>query len=155
MNPVEHRLLVKAGLREDVYKDTIRVHRDVLGKVKVGGVARVRVDGGQAHILAVRGLTDRRRGEALLDAITRDQLGVEKDTTYRFTFEPTNPREKLKWACQATDPGARIAAWIAVWSGILGIIGIVLGGIGVYPVYKEYWVPWLAGHGSSVHPAEK
>jgi hypothetical protein len=133
MKPVEHQLLVKAGLREDAYKDTIRVHRDVLGKVKVGGIAKVRVDGSTAHILAIRGLSDRRRGEILIDAITRDQLGVEKGTIRRFSFDRSNPLEKLTWACQATDPGARIAAWIAVWSGILGILGIF---IGIYPLLK-------------------
>jgi hypothetical protein len=49
---------------------------------------------------------------------------------------------KLKWACTATDTGARIAAWIAMMSGILAIIGLILGGIGLYPALKDIARDW-------------
>src|SRR5207248_2474521 len=53
-------------------------------------------------------------------------------------IKETNPWQKLLWAVRATDPAARIAAWIAMWSVLVGILAIVLGGIGVIPVIRDW-----------------
>jgi hypothetical protein len=127
-------LTVRDALRDDVYKDIARVHWSQRGSVRVGSIAKVCVDGKKTRHLAVRGLADDRKGEILLDHVTRDEMQLKEHDVHNFTFEPTTPWQKVTWACNATDPAARIAAWIAVWSFVIGVAGLLLA---LYPIVKE------------------
>jgi hypothetical protein len=69
-------------------------------------------------------------------------MGLKIAETHEFTFRTTYWWEKLVWVCTATDPGIRIASWIAVWFGILAIIGTIIALVGLYPVVKEIRKDW-------------
>jgi hypothetical protein len=133
---VKVRLRVGDAFHDDMYKDLARVHWRQRGTptLKVGSIVKIAAQEGGERFVALYGLEDNREGEILLDFVNRGQLNVELNRHSDFTIATTNPWEKLKWACSATDPAPRIAAWIAVWSGILGIIGILLG---LYPILFE------------------
>src|SRR5262249_35969561 len=92
------------------------------------------------HFFSLRGLDNKDLGKIRFDFVARQALKVDIGTTHDFTIEEANPWQKLKWALHATDPVARIATWIALWSGILGVLGFILGAVGVWPVVRE-WIP--------------
>jgi hypothetical protein len=50
------------------------------------------------------------------------KVGEEHD----FAIKETNAWQKLLWAVRATDPAARIAAWIAVWRGIIEAVMLAM-----------------------------
>jgi hypothetical protein len=119
----------------DKYKDIARIHYIHRGtpEIKAGRVVKICVNR-ESRFFALYGLEDDNKGKILLDLQNRRRLGVELRKKYLFTIRTTGPWEKLRWACEGTDPAPRIAAWIAVWSAILGIVGILLG---LYPIVKE------------------
>jgi hypothetical protein len=136
------KLRVQDAVRDDDYKDIARVHWHHRGQpsTKVGTLVKVsyfRGDERITRIFSIRGLGDKDEANIRIDHVNRNEMRLKLDETHEFTIETTHWWEKLRWACTATDPGARIAAWIAVWSGILGIIGVILGAVGIVPIVKE------------------
>ena len=85
-------------------------------------------------LIAVRGLADTDAGFIRLDLETRSRLGVELGATYDVEFRTIGFLKKIRWACTASDPAARIAAWIAVWSLVLGVTSIVLVSLSFLPM---------------------
>lgn len=110
----------------DQYKDMVRVHWSQRGGVGYGSITRVTANAGKPHILAMRGCVDDNKGTIGLDHLTRDYMKLINGQIYEFTFEPASLWEKLSWARQSADPAARVATWIAIISGGIGAIGILL-----------------------------
>ena len=134
------RLRVTEAVKDDVYKDIARLHWKERGKNnRIGAIVAVRVDGGRRHYFSLRGLGDDRQGQILFDHVARTELKLELNSEHDFAIDEASVWERLLWAIRATDPAARIAAWIAVWSGIVGVLGLILGIIGVVPIIKD-WV---------------
>jgi hypothetical protein len=130
---------------DDNYKDLIRVYWSQRGGVNNGRIARVTVDGGKPHLLAMRGCVEKDKDTVGIDHLTREHMGVEDGQSYSFTFQNASWLEKVLWAANSAEPGARIATWIAIVSGVIGIIGL-------YPVAKEisYDLASLVAHVKSI-----
>jgi hypothetical protein len=142
MKHVERRkLIVQESVKGDLYKDIARIHWRQRGRRnKIGAIVAISVDGGPRHFFSLRGLPDEDEGKIRLDHVARDELRLKIGEEHDFAIEETNLREKLLWAVRATDPAARIAAWIAVWSDIIAILSLIVGAISAWPVIKE-WIP--------------
>ena len=140
MKHVEKRtLIVEDSIPGDVYKDIARIHWKERGarRNRIGSIVAIRVGDGPRHFFSLRGLDNKDLGKIRFDFVARQALKLEMGTTHDFTIEEANPWEKLKWALHATDPVARIATWIALWSGVLAVIGLFFAIIGLWPVIKE------------------
>jgi len=57
-----------------------------------------------------------------MDLDTRRRLKVELYDEHDFTLRKAWWWEKLYWAATASDPTARVATWIGIWLGSLGIV---------------------------------
>lgn len=129
MTETEVELVVKDALRSDVHKDTVRVHWEDRGGFKNGSIVAVTVNG-KTRPLVMRGLNDDRKGQILFDFVLRDEFHLKNDQRYKFVFKSVNPFAQVGWACKHSDPGIRVAAWIAIWSAvvgtILGVIGLIV-----------------------------
>jgi hypothetical protein len=132
-------LEVADAIHGDAYKDIARIHWTERGgkRNRIGSIVAIRVDDGPRHFFSLRGLGDEDRGKIRFDFVARQTLKLDTGTTHDFTIEEANPWQKLKWALHATDPVVRIATWIALWSGVLAIIGVVIAIIGLSPMIKE------------------
>jgi len=135
MKHVERRrLTVEDANKGDLYKDIVRIYWRERGKRnRIGAIVAISVDGGPRRFFSLRGLPDEDAGKIRFDHVARTELRLKTGEQHDFAIEETNPWQKLKWAIHATDPVARIATWIAVWSAILGIFGLILGAISVWP----------------------
>ena len=131
----------------DVYKDIARIHWRERGKRnRIGAIVAISVDCGPRHFFSLRGLADKDAGKICLDLVALSELGLKVGEEHDFAIEETNPLEKLLWAVRATDPAARIAAWIAVWSGIVAILGLIIALIGMWPVVRDWVTPQKMEH---------
>lgn len=128
-----HKLTVHKLRYVDVYTNAIRVHKDERGDVRESKICKVTANG-ESDFFAMRGLPDDERGFVRLDEIGRDRLKVKSNGCYDFVFREAYFWEALCWAAKSSQPGARIATWIAVWSGVLGVVGLILSG----------WALWIA-----------
>jgi hypothetical protein len=120
------KLTILEAYDEDVYKDMARIHISLRSGIRRGGLARIAVNGGRSEILAVRGIEREKRDFIRLDFEVRDRLGVRLDHEYDFSIQPTSPFEQITWACRSSEPALRVATWIAIWSAVLGVIGITI-----------------------------
>ncbi len=140
MKHIERRkLTVEDSIKGDVYKDIARIHWTERGakRNRIGSIVAIRVDDGPRHLFSLRGLDNQDLGKIRFDFVARQALKLDIGTTHDFTIEEANPWQKLRWALHATDPVARIATWIALWSVVLAVIGLVIAVIGLWPVIKE------------------
>jgi|SRR5205809_2577461 len=149
MKHVERRkLTVEDSNKGDVYKDIVRIHwRERGTRNRIGAIVAISVDGGPRRFFSLRGLPEEDAGKIRFDHVARNELHLKTGEQHDFAIRETSAWEKLVWAIHATDPVARIATWIAVWSAILGvlglilgILGLILGGMGAWPVIRE-WIP--------------
>ncbi len=122
------RLMVQPAEQADYYKDMARVHSMYRGGLTSGTLARITVENGGTTIVAVRGLDSGEEELFRADLETRRRLKIKPGVQYEFTIRAATYKECLQWAIRASDPAARVATWIALWS--FGI-GIVLGVIGL------------------------
>lgn len=127
------KLRVREGYDHDTYKDTVRIHSSHRAGIRSGHLARLSVVGGASAVVAVRGLADTQKDNLRLDLETRRRLEVELDEEYDFELRETWFWEAIVWAAKASDPTARIATWIGIW---LGGIGIFLSFIQIYQGLK-------------------
>jgi hypothetical protein len=95
----------------------------------------------RALFFAVRG-HDQFEFKIGMDFLGYQKLHLTPGKIYEFKFERAGFRDRLTWARESSDPGARIAIWIAYWSAIVGLLGFVLGLIGAVPVLVDFgeWV---------------
>ena len=112
-----------------------------MATMSFGAIVAISVDRGPRHFFSLRGLPDEDAGKIRFDHVARSELRLKIGEEHDFAIEETNPWEKLSWAVHATDPVARIATWIAVWSGIVAILGFVIAIIGVWPVIRDWMHP--------------
>ncbi len=142
-------LIVDDSLQGDVYKDIARIHWKERGakRNRIGSIVAIRVDNGPRHFFSLRGLDNKDLGKIRFDFVARQALKLEIGTTHDFTIQEANPLQKLKWALHATDPVARIATWIALWSLILGLAGLALA---AWPIIEK-WIPSHKSADSAVH----
>lgn len=120
----------------DVYKDMARIpekhRRDEKGKpIPEGRICRVRV-GKRGILVSLRGQEEHSNPAIHLDGKTRAALGVAVGEQVTFHFRQASWLGQFLWAWSATDPAYRIAARVGLLSVILGIVGLVLGGIGLW-----------------------
>ena len=92
------------------------------------------VKDGASTVVAVRGLDDGEEDYIRLDLETRRRLKVKPGDVRDFELRETWPWEALQWASKASDPTARIATWIGIW---LGGIGILLSLAQLYQGWKS------------------
>jgi hypothetical protein len=116
------RLTVKEGFGHDTYKDTLRIHSSHRSGIRSGHLAKIWVTGGKSAIVAVRGLDDDEQDVIRLDLETRRRLAVKVNETHDFGLRETRFWEAVVWAAKASDPAARVAAWIGIWLGSIGIL---------------------------------
>jgi quercetin dioxygenase-like cupin family protein len=140
MKHIERRKLkVEDAFHDDIYKDIVRIHWQERGKRnRIGAIVGISVDGSTPRFFSLRGLSNKYKGEIRFDHVTRDELRLRTGDVHDFAIKETNPWQKLLWAVRATDPAARIAACIAAWSVFIGILALVLAGIGVIPVIRDW-----------------
>jgi hypothetical protein len=71
------------------------------------------------------------RGTFGVDFLDAEKMRLVTDQRYEFDFKSSSLTDKLKWAANAADPTARIATWIALISGsigiLLGLAGLIVG----------------------------
>jgi hypothetical protein len=126
------KLRVHDAYKDDVYKDTIRVHRSGRNEIKTGTIVRVTVeDTGERSLVVIRGLGNNEKGQIFLDLETRRRLGVEVGDEQAFSFTPVWFVGQILWAYRATEPSVRVGTWPAVWSAFLamalGLVGLLVG----------------------------
>jgi len=150
------RLIVEESVKGDVYKDIVRIHWRERGKRnKIGAIVAISVDGGPRRFFSLRGLPEEDAGKIRFDHVTRDELHLKTGEQHDFAIRETSAWEKVRWAVSATDPAARIAAWVAVWSGVVGIVCFILGVVGVIPVIKDWLTPQKTEHRTAIYsPAQ-
>jgi hypothetical protein len=127
-------LTVQPGVQADEYRDIVRIHHDDRSGIPSGTLIKIAVHSGadrRQRIFAVRGLRNANRGQIRLDSPNQDNLNVELNKTYPLEIAETSLLDKLHWVTCATDPAIRVAAWLAIWSGIIGILGFVVGIVGI------------------------
>ena len=123
------RLEVHDHFKEDVYRDRVRIPVLHRGTINEGRVARLSVNG--KHVLVeVRGLANEQNPVIRMDEITKGKIAVDFKETYTFDVREVGWLEQFRWAWNASDSASRIAAR-------LGLLGIVLGFIGVFPLVKD------------------
>jgi hypothetical protein len=126
----ERELRVYPMLEDDVYKDMARIPEQHRKPIKEGSICKVSF-GDHTKYLIVRGAPEQLGNGIMLDELTRNALEVQSGMTYTFRIKHAGPFEQIKWACTLADAGPRIAAWLAVVSVILGIVGLGLGILGI------------------------
>ena len=118
--------------REDVFKDIARIPERDRGGIAEGSVCAISVNGHTKHLI-VRGLEETLPGGIMLDEITRKAMGnLQEGISYDFAIQDAGIWGHLKWACTVADRESRISAWIGIISLLLGLLGAVLGGIGLW-----------------------
>lgn len=115
---------------QDIYKDIVRVneaHRlDRHGKpIGEGQVCLIRAKG-QRCFAVLRGFQGGDAQHIRMDDYTRHKLGLFRNETYAFEFEPVSFLGQLRWAWNATEVGYQISLRIAVLGFALGIAGLIL-----------------------------
>lgn len=154
MKHVERRkLIVEESIKGDAYKDIARIHWRERGKRnRIGAIVAISVDRGPRHFFSLRGLPDEDAGKIRFDHVARTELRLKVGEEHDFAIKETSAWQKLLWAVRATDPAARIAAWIAVWSGVVAILGLVIAAIGTWPVVRDWVMPQKTEHVTPGHP---
>ena len=137
MPPEPIRLKVRELVGSDQYKDMVRVHWRERNKMANGKITRVLVDGRGPYFLAMRGTNDDQLGTIGLDHLNRDYMELRNGQEASFTFERANWWQALKWAANSADPAGRIATWIAIWSGLIGIAGLILSILPLTPWFSQ------------------
>jgi hypothetical protein len=121
--------------REDVFKDIARIPEQDRGAIREGSVCKVTVNG-HSKLLIIRGLEEQLNGGIMFDDITRQAFKVQEGMRYDVQIEPVGFMRQIIWACTVADAGPRIAAWLAVISVGLGLVGLTLGIIGLIISFK-------------------
>jgi hypothetical protein len=151
-------LEVKQLTDDWMYKEVARVHSSQRAHMKNGDIVKVTVaknDKGESRsaLFVIRGQEESSRLKIGIDLFGLVKLNVKPGYKYDFEFERISLWQKLIWALETSDPGARIAMWIAYWSAIIGVAGLVLGIIGVIPVFMDF-SEWIYKKTTESHSTE-
>ena len=138
---------------EDCWKDMARVPRDhradVTGKrIRRAKICTVTIRAAAASpardthkLLAIRGCPEK-DARILLDSPTRHELDVVVGESYEVELRPVGWLGYWRWAWNAADPAYRVPAQISLISLTLGVIGLLLGALSLWPIVE----PWLKHH---------
>ena len=119
----------------DVFEDMVRVHQSHRPEVPAGRILWMK-HGRRRRLLAARGSHHNTVGQAAIDLKTRRELRIPRyGEVVEITFEKANWAWSVVWACTASNPIARIAAWLGVVSVMLGLLGVALG---VWSLYLSW-----------------
>jgi hypothetical protein len=133
------KLQVHQVVEADVYKDIARIHYSQRKEIKEGRICRLSI-GREHKLVAIRGLPDCEKGWIRIDDITRSRLGLPKfDGTFPeadFDIREVSFVGRIKWAWQASEPAARIAAQLGMVSLLIAIAAIPWAD----------WTSWVAQH---------
>ena len=126
---------------EDSWKDMARIpknHRvDVRGKrIRRATICNVTI-GDKNKLLALRGCRDR-DARILLDSSTRLDLDVQVGESYEVELHRVGWLGYWRWAWDAADPAYRVPAQISLISLVLGVIGLLLGALSLWPFVNSW-----------------
>src|SRR5436190_16509387 len=112
------KLTVCPLLREDVYKDIVRVSEECRfdsSKNLIEESTVCWIGGTPKKGLAIlRGKRDGPGDQILMDERTRTRLGVCPNQSYEFRFRKAGLWGRLKWGLNASETSYRVAAEMAV-----------------------------------------
>lgn len=122
---------------EDCWKDMARVpkdhRRDVSGKrIRRAKICKVTI-GDKNKLLAIRGCPEK-DARILLDSPTRIDLDVRVGEPHEVELRPVWWLGYWRWAWGAADPAYRVPAQISLISLVLGVIGLLLGALAIWPL---------------------
>jgi hypothetical protein len=136
------KLTVNEMRLEDTWRDIARIpqdHRkDPRGKrIRRATICKVTVNN-KHKLLAIHGALPTAgcpEGDAimLLDSPTRNDLGVRVGVSYEVELRPVGWLGYWSWAWKASDPAYRVPAQISLISLALGVIGLLLGLLTLWP----------------------
>jgi hypothetical protein len=117
---------------EDVYRDRARIPERFRGGLKEGRICKFTATN-RSILLEVRGILSEPRSIIRLDDRTRAALCIEIGRSYEFQVREVWWIGQFRWAWNASDSAARMAARLGVLGLILGVIAMVLG---IIPLVK-------------------
>jgi len=112
--------------QRDVMGDVARVDISHRPFARAGQVIVIRHGRKKAHAVA-RGASSAGKNSIALESAIRAKLGVRINQQATLNFEEAGYLTQLRWAWNASDAMARIAARLAVVSVGLGVLGLLLG----------------------------
>lgn len=128
-------LKLKVGKAEydDIGKDIVRIHSHDRRPAEVNRHDIIRLSvGAKSVVVAMRG--NDTPGIINIDIDLREDLGLlSVGATYDFELRKVGKVGQFLWQWSATDPAVRLPAQIAMVSFGLGLIGLVLGMISIWP----------------------
>jgi len=137
-----NKLTVYAMPVEDCWKDMARIpsHYRVGANGKSLGRAKIcKLTINNRHkLLAIRGCSGN-DAIILLDSPTRVELDLRVGTAYEVVLHPVGWLGYWLWAWNAADPAYRVPAQISMISLLLGIFGLFLGAVSLWPLVS----PWF------------
>lgn len=119
------RLEVHEGLKEDVYRDRVRIPAEHRDTVREGRVCKVSTNG-HSILTEVRGIQSEQRPIIRMDEVTRGSLGLAFLETYAFEIREASWPEQFRWAWNSSDSASRIAARLGLVGVILGLLGLLV-----------------------------
>jgi hypothetical protein len=139
------KLTVYAMPVEDSWKDMARIpgqyRVDASGKrIRRAKICEVTI-GDKHKLLAIRGCHEN-DARILLDSPTRFEFNLRVGTSYEIELRPVGWFGYWRWAWNAADPAYRVPAQISMISLILGIIGLFLGVLSLWPLISAWFKPW-------------
>ena len=123
------KLLVKGLTSLEWGTTRIRLHTSHRNGVPRYGIAKVTNKATGKSVLAVL-LGHDDDTSIFMDYDIREELGVKKSGTLDFEVASAWLPMRLYWYLTIKDPLIRIPAWLAFWSVLLGIAGIISGVFG-------------------------
>lgn len=127
---------------QDSWKDMARVPKDY--RVDANGkrfsrskVCKVIV-GDKHKLLAIHGSPEK-DARIMLDSPTRIDLGhLKVGSSYDVELRPVGWLGYWRWAWNASEPAYRVPAQISLISLVLGVIGLLLGALSLWPIVDSW-----------------
>jgi len=126
---------------EDCWKDIARVPKEHRRDASGNRIPRAKICNaiiGEKHkLLAVRGCPEN-DARILLDSPTRIDFEVQVGKSYEVELRPVSWFGYWRWAWEAADPAYRVPSQISLISLLLGVIGLLLGALALWPVVSQW-----------------
>jgi hypothetical protein len=125
------RLMVHQVLKDDIFRDMVRVHRSHREGINAGQIIRVSANG--KTVLAVaRGAPANDTNGIWLDDAMRSRLSLKENTTAEFKIEKGSWYHEFAWMWHSSNPVNRTAGRLGMISFVLGLFGLALGLIALF-----------------------
>ncbi|MBI3699352.1 MAG: hypothetical protein HY242_02755 [Afipia sp.] len=129
------RLLVHQANKEDIFEDMVRVHTSHRSPILAGKIFRVTSSNGTTLAVA-RNTPKNDRSGIWMDDEMRRRLQVTDGEKEEFTFKAIHWWENFVWLWSVSNPTNRVAAHLSFISLGLGVIGLILGVVSIWPTGK-------------------